>query len=81
MDVEAEPALGGVVRGSRVDGDWRSLLRESAEGTERGYAARQLYGDVQRYGERRDYKYGTDSVHGGIDSDWHSLQVAGIKRA
>lgn len=81
MDVEAEPALGGVVCSSRTDGNWRSVLRQSAEGTERGYEAGQLYGDVQRYGERRDHKYGSDSVHGGIDSDWHSLQVAGIKRA
>ncbi len=39
MDVEAEPALGGVVCDSGVDGNWRSVLRESAKGTERGYAA------------------------------------------
>ena len=66
VDVEAEPALGGVVCSSGVDGDWRSVLRESAKGTERGYAAGELYGDVYRHGERRDHKHGSDSVHGGI---------------
>jgi hypothetical protein len=46
MDVEAEPAVGGVVCDSGVDGDWRSVLRESAEGTEWSDAAGELYGDV-----------------------------------
>ena len=81
MDVEAEPALGGVVCDSRIDGNWRSVLRESTKGTERGHAAGELHGDVQRYGERRDYKHGADSVHGGISNDRHSRQVFGIKRA
>jgi hypothetical protein len=81
VDVEAEPALGGVVCSSRSDGNWRSVLCQSAEGAERGNAAGELHGDVYRHRERRDYKYGSDSVHGGIDSDWHSPQVAGIKRA
>jgi hypothetical protein len=80
VDAEAEPALGGVVCNSRLDGNWRSVLRQSTEGTERGYAAGQLYGDVYRHGERRDYKHGADSVHGGLDNDWHSLQVGAIKR-
>lgn len=66
MDVEAEPALGGVVCGSRADGNWRSVLRQSAEGAERGNAAGELHGDVQRHGERRDDKHGADSIHGGI---------------
>jgi hypothetical protein len=39
LDVEAEPALGGFVCGSGVDGNWRGVLRQSAKGTERGYAA------------------------------------------
>jgi hypothetical protein len=46
VDVETESSLGGVVCNSGVDGDWRSVLRESAEGTEWGYAAGELYGDV-----------------------------------
>ena len=81
MDVEAEPALGGIVCSSRIDGNWRSVLRQSSEGTERGYAAGKLYGDLHRHGEWRDDKYGADSIHGGIDSDWHSPKVAGIKQA
>ena len=81
MDVEAEPALGGVVRDSRTDGNWRSVLRESTTGTERCYAAGELYGDVQRYGERSDYKHGSDSVHGGVSDNRHSRQAFGIKRA
>ena len=81
MDVEAEPALGDVVCDSRVDGNWRSVLRESTKGTERCHAAGELHGDVQRYGERLDYKYGADSVHGGISNDRHSRQAFGIKRA
>jgi hypothetical protein len=39
VDVEAEPTLGDVVCDSRVDGNWRSVLRQSAEGAERSYAA------------------------------------------
>ena len=66
MDVEAEPTLGDVVCDSRVDGNWRSVLRQSAEGAERSYAAGELYGDVQRYGEWCDDKYGSDSVHGSV---------------
>jgi len=66
VDVEAEPTLGDVVCDSRVDGNWRSVLRQSAEGAERSYAAGELYGDVQRHGEWRDYKYGAYSVHGAI---------------
>jgi hypothetical protein len=81
VDVEAEPALGGVVCSSRIDGNWRGVLRESTKGTERGYAAGKLYGDVYSHGERRDHKHGSNSVYGGIGSDWHSAQVAGIKRA
>ena len=81
MDVEAKPALGGVIRDSRTDGNWRSVLRESTTGTERGYAAGELYGDVQRYSERRDYKHGSDSVHGGVSNNRHSRQAFGIKRA
>jgi len=68
VDVEAQPALGGVVCDSRVDGNWRSVVRKSTKGTERGYAAGELYGDVYSHGERSDYKYGADSVHGAIDS-------------
>jgi hypothetical protein len=66
VDVETEPTLGGVVCDSRVDGNWRSVLRQSTKGTERGYAAGQLYGDVYRHSERRDYEHAADSVHGGI---------------
>ncbi len=79
MDVEAEPALGDVVCDSCADGNWRSVLRESTKGTERCHAAGELYGDVQRYGERRDYKHGADSVHGGISNDRHSRQAFGIQ--
>jgi hypothetical protein len=46
VDVEAQPAVGGVVCDSRVDGDWRSGLQRSTEGTEWGNAAGELYGDV-----------------------------------
>ena len=63
MDVEAEPALGGVVCDSRVDGDWRSVVCQSAARAERSYAAGELYGDVYRHGEWRDDKYGSDSIH------------------
>jgi hypothetical protein len=66
VDVEAEPTLGDVVCGSRADGNWRSVLRKSTKGTERSYAAGELYGDVQRYGEWRNDKHGADSVHGAI---------------
>jgi len=75
VDVEAKPALGGVIRDSRTDGNWRSVLRESTTGTERCYAAGELYGDVQRYSERRDYKHGSDSVHGGVSNNRHSRQA------
>jgi len=81
VDVEAEPALGGVVCDSCTDGNWRSVLRESTKGTEWGHAAGELYGDVQRYSERRDYKHGSDSVHGGVSNNRHSPQAFGIKRA
>jgi len=75
VDVEAEPALGSVVCSSGVDGNWRSVLRQSAEGAERGDAAGELHGDVQRHGERRDDKYSSDSVHGGIKEDRSSRQA------
>lgn len=81
MDVEAEPALGGVVCDSRIDGNWRSVLRQSAEGTERGYAAGELYGDIYRHGERRDHKHGSDSVHGGIKRKACVAELLRLKRA
>jgi hypothetical protein len=68
VDVEAEPALGGVVCDSHVDCNRWSVMRESTKGTERGYPAGKLYSDVQRHSERRDYKYGADSVHGAINA-------------
>jgi hypothetical protein len=80
VDVEAEPALGGVVCDPRTDGNWRSVLRESTTGTERGHAAGELYGDVQRYSERRDDKHGADSVHGGVTTGTLG-RLFGIKRA
>ena len=75
VDVEAEPALGGVVCDPSVDGNWRSVVRESTKGTERGHAAGELHGDVQRHGERCDYKYGADSVHGGIKRQAHAAAL------
>jgi hypothetical protein len=80
VDVETESALGGVVRGSRVDGNWRSVLRQSAEGAERSYAAGELYGDVQRYGEWCDDKYGSDSVHGSVKRR-RAAELLWLKRA
>jgi hypothetical protein len=78
VDVEAETALGGIVCDSSVDGNWRSVLRQSAEGTERGYAAGELYCDVQRHGERRDYEYAADSFHGGIGVE-HAVPADGFE--
>jgi hypothetical protein len=63
VDVEAQSAVGGVVCGSRVDGNRWSGLRQYTEGTERSNAAGKLFGDVQRHGERRDYKYAADQLH------------------
>jgi len=81
VDVEAEPALGGVVCDPRIDGNWRSVLRQSTKGTERGHAAGKLHGDVQRYGERRDYKYGADSFHSGIKREARAAELIWLKRA
>ena len=64
--MEAQPAVGGVVYDSRVDGDWWSDLQRSTEGTEWSNAAGELHGDVQSHGERSDDQYGADSVHGGV---------------
>lgn len=66
--MEAEPEVGGVVRDSRVDGDWRSVLRESTKGTERSYAAGELHRDVYSHREWCDDEYAADSVHGAINA-------------
>ena len=67
MDVEAQPEVGGLVCDTRVDGNWRSGLQRSTEGTERSNAAGKLHRDVYRHGERSDDKYGSYSFHGGVN--------------
>jgi hypothetical protein len=67
VDVPAESAVGAVVCGSRVDGDWRSSVQQSAERAEWSDAAGELFGDVQRYGERSDDDYAADSFHGAVE--------------
>ena len=66
MDVEAQPEVGGLVCDTRVDGNWRSGLQWTTEGTERSNAAGKLHGDVYRHGERRHNEYGPDSFHGRV---------------
>ena len=59
--------MGGLVCDTRVDGNWRSGLQRSTEGTERSNAAGKLHRDIYRHGEWRNYKYGSNSVHGGVE--------------
>jgi hypothetical protein len=58
--------VGGIVCGFGDDGDWWSGMQQPAERAEWSNAARELFGDVQRYGERSDDHNGADSFHSGV---------------
>jgi hypothetical protein len=67
VDVEEQPAVGGIVCGFGNDGDWWSGMQQRAERAEWSNAARELFGDVQRYGEGSDDHNGANSFHSRVN--------------